>query len=221
MGFSRQEYWSGLPVPSLGTIKCNLWWEVRCTIRWSLSATVAVTLGGGVGRSNANLRTKAISAAPWTQLTPHQVLNSNCSLAGALYANTYLEVLVKRDGKIWDLQPGDPKKKPEASSGTRWFLTGTSASVMLLRVLYTLMELLGMWIQQGTQCKENVHRTELGSLLFQVFVLHLECLRLSELSTLAGGMHGLPSRSRGCWTLISSPLADPTIVRGDLCVCNY
>ena len=73
------------------------------------------------------------------------------------------------------------------------------------------MELLGMWIQRGTQGKENAHRTELGCLLFQVFVLQLERLRLSELSTLAGGMHGLLSRSRGCRTLISSPLADPTI----------
>ena len=105
--------WSA-SVPSLGIIKCNLWWEVRCTIRWglrhTLSATVAVTLGGGMGRSNANLRTKAISAAPRTQLTPHQVLNSNCSLARALCANPCLEVLVKGDGKIWDLQPWDPKK---------------------------------------------------------------------------------------------------------------
>lgn len=82
---------------------------------------------------------------------------------------------------------------------------------MLLRVLYTLMELLSMWIQRGTQGKENVHRTELGFLLLQVFVLQLERLRLSELSTLAGGVHGLPSRSRGCRTFISSPLAHPTI----------
>ena len=69
---------------------------------------------------------------------------------------------------------------------------------MLLRVLHTLTELLGMWIQPGTQRRENVHGTELGSLLFQVFVLQLECLSLSELSTLAGGVHGLPSRPRGC-----------------------
>ena len=32
-----------------------------------------------------------------------------------------------------------------------------------------------------------------GSPLFQ-----LECLHLSELSTVAGGVLGLPSRSRGC-----------------------
>ena len=101
-------------VPSLGTIKCNLWWEVRCRMRWgllhTLSATVAVTLGGGVGRSNANLRTKAISAAPEPRSLP-----TKCSILIAPWPGLYMRIPMwrywsKRDGKIWDLQPGDPKK---------------------------------------------------------------------------------------------------------------
>lgn len=53
-----------------------------------------------------------------------------------------------------------------------------------------------------------------GCLLFQLFVLQIECLCiLLELSTPAGGVPGLGSRSRGCGVHIFSPLADRAIVR--------
>lgn len=58
-------------------------------------------------------------------------------------------------------------------------------------------------------------------LLFRLFVLQSECLFIvSELSTLARGVPGLRSRSRGCGVHILSPLADRTIMREDLFVCG-
>lgn len=64
--------------------------------------------------------------------------------------------------------------------------------------------------------KKKCVQARCGCLLFQLFVLQMECLCiLSELSTPAGGVPGLPSRSRGCGVHILSPLADRTVMRED------
>lgn len=87
---------------------------------------------------------------------------------------------------------------------------------------WALMNILGMWIKQGTQWKENACRTAHGFLLFQPFVLQINCLwRLSELSTGRRCACDASRLGQGVGFLLNcilSPLADMTAVRGDILI---